>query len=345
MIPTTLIILNCLLMVLPNADGGVISGVVVNASTGKTPVAWAKVVLRVEHNGESSIHGDTLADDRGRFAFQNLPQGSAYWYIAGANRDGVHYPGPRVQLSANRLHLEVEVPVCDSITAPSPLVIHRQDVAMCFQSGLLSVTESMIVDNPSKRCYVGETSAEDGEPITMQLAIPSNFERTTFQQEFFGRRFVLLGDKLVTSVPWQPGRRELKFTYTLPIKEGVYRWERPLDLPCEQFSVSIENAKPEDVSCNLAAARSETPGELVYQSTGELMPKGRIVRVEMGRLPVPLMAYARWLALALLIFLFLNASGVIFIIRWRKRNARQICDNNPHKKALSSKKNRPKMRV
>ena len=183
---------------------------------------------------------------------------------------------------------------------------------MRFQSGALSVTESIIVDNPTRRCYVGARSQEGGEPITMQLSIPPNFERTTFQTEFFGRRFFLLGDKLATSIPWPPGQRELKFTYVLPIQQGFYLWQRPLDLPCEQLRVSIETAKAEDISCNLAAASSQTPDEAVYQSHGEILPKGHLIRVELGRLPVPFMAYARWLAVALLLISFCIGGGLIF---------------------------------
>lgn len=312
MIAKTLILLYCLLTAPQDAGGGSISGTVVNASSGKTPVGRAEVVLRAEIRGESVICGETISDEQGRFVFHDLPQGEEYWYLPGANRDGVHFPGPRLQLKAQRPYADVELSVCDSVSAPSPLVIRRQDISMRFQSGALSVTESIIIDNPSQRCYVGTAWQESGEPITLQLAIPSNFERTTFQKEFFGRRFILLGDKLATSIPWPPGQRELKFTYVLPIQQGVYLWERALDLPCEQLRISIETAKAEDISCNLARAFSETASEAVYQSHGEILPKGHIIRVELGHLPVPFMTYARWMAVTLLLVSFLVGGALTF---------------------------------
>jgi hypothetical protein len=183
---------------------------------------------------------------------------------------------------------------------------------MRFQSGALSVTESIIVDNPTRRCYVGARQQDGGEPITMQLSIPPNFERTTFQTEFFGRRFFRLGDKLATSVPWPPGQRELEFTYVLPVQQGYYLWQRPLDLPCEKLSILIDMPKVEDISCNLSSYLTSTPGKAVYQSRGATLPKGRVVRVELGRLPVPFMTYARWLAAALLLISFCIGGGLIF---------------------------------
>ncbi len=142
------------------------------------------------------------------------------------NHDGVHFPGPRLQLTTQRPSADVEISVYDTISAPCPLVICRQDIAMRFQPGTLSVTESIVVDNPTRRCYVGAHSPDGDEPITLQLSIPPNFERTTFQTEFFGRRFCLMGDKLATSIPWPPGQRELKFTYVLPAQQGFFLWQR-----------------------------------------------------------------------------------------------------------------------
>jgi hypothetical protein len=312
MIAKTMILLSCLLTAAPDAGGGTITGTVVNSSSGKTPASGAEVVLRAEIRGESVICGETVTDRQGRFVFHNLPQGEEYWYLPGANRDGVHFPGPHLQLTPQRPLADVELSVYDSISAPCPLVIRRQDISMRFQSGALSVNESIIVDNPTRRCYVGPRSQDGGEPITMQLSIPPNFERITFQTEFFGRRFFLLGDKLATSVPWPPGQRELEFTYVLPVQQGFYLWQRPLDLPCERLSVSIETPNAADISCNLAVASAPTPDKAVYQSRGSTLPKGHVVRIELGRLPVSFMAYARWLAAALLLISFCIGGSLIF---------------------------------
>jgi hypothetical protein len=321
-----LILLYCLLTADPDAGGGTVTGTVVNASSGKTPVSGAEVVLRAEIHGESMICGQTVTDRQGRFIFDNLPRCEQYFYLPGANRDGVHFSGPRLQLTPQIPLADVELSVFDSISAPCPLVFLRQDIYMRFRSGALSVTESIIVDNPTRRCYVGARSQDGGEPITMQLAIPPNFERTTFQMEFFGRRFFLLGDKLVTSVPWPPGQREIEFTYVMPVRQGYYLWQRPLDLPCEQLSLSIETPNVADISCNLAISSAPTPDKVVYQSHRTTLPKGHVVRIELSCLPVPFMTYARWLAAALLLVSFCIGGGLIFKQLYHSDNHRPRID-------------------
>jgi hypothetical protein len=329
MIGKTLILLYCLLTAGPAAGGGTITGMVANASTGKTPTCGVEVVLRAEVRGESVICGETVTDSQGRFVFRNLPQGDKYCYLPGANRDGVHFPGPRLQLTAQQPLADVELSVYDSITAPCPLVIRRQDISMRFRPGALSVTESIVVDNPTRRCYVGACSKDGGEPVTMQLSIPPKFERVTFQTEFFGRRFCLLGDILATSVPWPPGERELKFTYVLPVQQGYYLWQRPMDLPCEQLRVSIEAPDAKDISCNLAAESRSAPDMAVYQSSSGTLPKGHVVRVELGHLGIPFMIYARWLAAAFLIVSCCIGGGLIF---------KQLYAASKHRSAIDSHK-------
>jgi hypothetical protein len=178
----------------------------------------------------------------------------------------------------------------------------------------LYVTESILVNNPTTTCYVGRAGDEGSQPITLQLAIPSEFSRTTFHEEFYGRRFGIADGKLVTGIPWPPGQRELKFTYTVPTKSQSYRWQRPLDLPCDAFGVSIENAQPDEVACNLKHGPDEEAGTVTFNSDRGVLPAGHLVYAELGRLPVPLMAYARWLALAILGIL-VAGMGVILVRR------------------------------
>ncbi|MBC8870270.1 MAG: carboxypeptidase regulatory-like domain-containing protein, partial [Planctomycetes bacterium] len=216
-----------------HSDAGAISGIVVNASQGGVPAAHAEVVLRVQVDGQFVPAAETVADAQGRFHFPDLPADAGFVYLPGANRDDVHYPGKRLRLTAARPEVDVKLKVCDSIAHPCPLVIKRQDILIRPEPGALHVTESLLVSNPTRTTYVGQAKKEAAEPVTLQLSIPSDFDRTTFHKEFFGRRFSIAGGKLVTGVPWTPGEQELKFTYTLRNEEKYRLWQRPLDLPCD----------------------------------------------------------------------------------------------------------------
>jgi hypothetical protein len=158
----------------------------------------------------------------------------------------------------------------------------------------------MLIDNPSPACYVGQAAGKDTEPVTLQLAIPDSFERVTFASEFFGRRFALIGGKLVTGVPWPPGQRELTFSYLLPNAQRHYLWQRPLDLPSAAVRVSVRGDQLGQATCNLNHLPRQKDGEVVFEAGEGTLAAGYPLRVELGRLPVSLMTYAPWLALIVL---------------------------------------------
>ena len=299
------------------AADGVIRGTVVNTSTGKRLPCMTEVVLRVRSDGQFVPCRDMVSDADGRFQFDHLPAGSGLVYQVGANRHGVHYPGPRVPLTAERPAAMVELSVCDAVAGPNPLVIRRMEIDITPEPGVLRVTESLVVDNPSSTCFVGESSSPSAEPVTLRLNIPSDFERTTFDEEFLGRRFAIQDGGLVTGIPWPPGRREVKYTYTLKNAETFRCWDRPLDLPCHEVQLRVHASNPKEVSCNLPGRPEVSEGQIVFRSDAEVLPAGHRLRVELGHLPLPWITYAKWLALVLLAGLMLAATAIM--LRRRRR--------------------------
>lgn len=298
-----------------DAGGGVIRGLVVNASRGRDPCADTEVVLRVRLEGQFTPVAETVTNQQGKFVFADLPIGDEYLYLPGANHDDVHYPGPRVRLKANQAETAVRVEVCDSQTFPNPLIIRKFDIQMQTLPGALRVTESMVVENPTRITYVG---AGDGpEPVTLHLAIPSDFERTTFHEEFYGRQFSMDDGKLVTSIPWTPGSRHVKFTYTIRNEDKHRIWLRPVDLPCESVRVQIDHHNATEVFCDLPRSHQTDDGQWVFESDGEKLDQGHVLRVQMGQLPLTWMAYARWSALGLLTVLVGAVCAVVIPKRQR----------------------------
>ena len=154
--------------------------------------------------------------------------GDGVVYQAGATRHGIFYPGPRIRLTDLQPIARTELSVCDAVAGPNPLVLKKMDVTIRPETGLLKVTESLLLENPSHTCYVGEAAHDGADPVTLELSIPPDFERTTFDLEFFGRRFAVVNNKLVTSVPWPPGERELRYTYVLRNTQEVIAVEAAL---------------------------------------------------------------------------------------------------------------------
>ena len=288
----------------PPPRDGMIEGVVVQA-TDHSPVPNAEVVLRAKVDGQLLPVAETSADAQGRFRFVQLPVDGTNVYLPGANRGGIHYPGPSVILSSLRRQAEVTLAVYDAITYPNPLVVRQHTITLCPEPGVLRVTESMLIDNPSAACYVGQAAGEDVEPVTLQLAIPADFAQITFANEFFGRRFSMIGGKLVTGVPWPPGQRELTFSYVLANTQRNYAWQRPLDLPSTKVRVVVSCNRPGRVTSDLNGTQQKEEGEIAFESGRNALAAGYLLCVDLEQMPVTLMTYAPWVATATLAGLLL----------------------------------------
>jgi hypothetical protein len=320
----------------PLREDGEISGVVLNATQDGAPAGDVDIVLRATADGRFAPVAQTKADAQGRFRFEKLPVGGDFLYVPGANRGGIHYPGPRVRLTAYQSQARVELQIHETQSHPNPLVAKQHVIRIQPEPGALRVTESILVDNPTTKTYVGRETSSEAEPVTLSLAVPPNFDRTTFHKEFFGRRFSFSGQKLVTGIPWTPGEKELTFTYVVPNEMRHVQWQRPLDLPCSDVQVYVTGERPEEVRCNLGkAGEGQTVGELMFASRGPLEP-GHVIRVEFGSAPVPWFAYARWAAAALLVGLV----AVTGLVTLRRRNRETQPAAPPPAKRTSSQPGR-----
>ena len=96
---TLLLLTVSMLAANPPVGDGVIEGTVVRAID-QAPVPGAEVVLRAKIGGQLLAVAETTADAQGRFRFEHLPVDGNCVYLPGANRDGIHYPGPSVRLSS-----------------------------------------------------------------------------------------------------------------------------------------------------------------------------------------------------------------------------------------------------
>ncbi len=294
---------------------GAIRGIVVNASQNNSPVPGTEVALRVNVDGQFVLAAETLSDAQGRFEFPDIPADPSYIYLAGASWQTVHYPGPRVRLTSEQREAEIELAVHDAVESPCPLVVRSHSIVIETEAELLRITETMQIDNPSLMTYVGTPSKAGGRAATLWLSIPTNFTRTTFHKEFFGRNFAVIDGRPVTDIPWTPGSRELKFTYTIPHDVASLVWRRTLDLPTAIVHVDVLTDDAEAVRANGMPDSSDAGSA---QFVAHDLPAGHVLEIALADRPTPLATQAKWAALGLLIVIILST----IIHQWLRHNTR-----------------------
>ncbi len=296
--------------------GGTIQGVVVNGTRGNEPLADVTVTLCAGPDAVLTPIAETRSDIYGKFVFEDLPLDSSITYLPGAARDGVYYPGDRTRFGLNKRFVQAEIVAFDAVESPSPLVADKYDIEINIRRNLMEVSETLVVTNPSHTTYVGE-QIEDKPRATLQLSIPPNFDRVTFESEFYGRRFRIVDHKPVTDIPWPPGRRELKFAYHVPLDESSGMLRRSLDLPCGDVRIRVRGENAKQVSCSLPRSAALVD-HLEFATNEKHLPTGSTIELQIGKLPIPWMRYARWSSIGVLCLLTV---GTITIHRQRDRRA------------------------
>lgn len=318
----------------PSEPVGIVQGVVVDGSQQGKPLEHIKVLLRAGADGPLIPVAETETDRYGRFVFEQVPTDPEIVYLPGANRGGVHYPGRRVRLNADNRVVRQKIVAFDAVASPSPLVAKRHDLDITVESQALKITETILISNPTQTTYVGKSTGPDRPPVTFWLSIPEDFDRVTFDKEFFGRRFLVVDHRPVTDIPWTPGEKEMRFTYHVPLAESEGRFRRSLDVPTSRIHVRVHGAGAKQVTCNLPPAQA-AQGEVDFASDGERLTEPFALDLEFGALPIPWMQYARWGALGMLIAL---VATTVVVYRLRRRRGESLPE--PKKRPQSSSRRR-----
>jgi hypothetical protein len=301
---------------------GEISGTAVNGSIDGAPLAGAEVVLRASQNGAFVPVAVTTTDSQGLFRFANLPADESVIYLAGVNRAGIHYPGPRVRFVPGRYTARVKLIAYDTVESPSPLVVRRHEISLLCGEGYLEVTEKLLVENPRPATYVGQ-SRDDHPPVTLRLSLPEGVEKVTFEREFHGRNFRFQTGQLITELPWQPGSRELTIIYRVPVEQRYSVFTRVLDQPTDHVAVRVVGKSESEVACNIPLAGSPSGRETVFEHDGKTLAAGYEISVRLGAMPLRFETYARWLAVAALVALVAGSVVVAGVRRLRSAALRE----------------------
>lgn len=259
---------------------GTLQGRVVRAGAA---VPNAAVELHRVSTDTSGILQTGTADAAGRFAFTLPPAdtGGFTVFFATAMVDGVRYFGPA--LHPGEAGTSYEVAVYDTTSARGALdalrVGRRDVIVIAGQRGGWEVAEVVRVENPTGKTVVGA----GGSPV-FGMTVPEG--ATDFQTEEPGvsesvgvekpRDLVLMGGRVLATVPLTPGGRDFFFRYRLPAKTGTL--SLPLSQRTDTLSVYVRQPAPDVRVDGLPAGEPFTAeGEQFLRYTGTALAPGATI--------------------------------------------------------------------
>lgn len=253
---------------------------------GGAPVPNVPVELHRVATDTSGMIATGTADGEGRFRFTLPKVDSAAGFnvfFATAMVDGVRYFGPALHPGAAGTSYVVAVyDTTSARPALDSLRVGRRDViVVAGQRGGWEIAEVVRVENPTGKTVVGA----GGSPV-FGIAMPAG--ATDFQTEEPGvsesagaekpRDLVLMGDRVLATVPLTPGGRDFFFRYRLPAKTGTLAL--PLSQRTDTLAVYVRQPAPDVEVTGLPKGEPfSAEGEDFLRYTGTALQPGATVRL------------------------------------------------------------------
>jgi hypothetical protein len=239
----------CVLLASPlRADGtGILIGTVINGTAGGGSTEGVEVTLRSFQGQEEREQRTTATDADGAFRFEGLETGEDWVYLVRVPYEGVSYSGGLLSFAEGQAELSAEVPVYETTTENSSIVVERAHIFVTSLEDRLTMTELYVFRNPTDRTYVG-TDTVDGRRYTARILLPQGGYDLALDDGSLGGRFLSIDGGFVDTEPQWPGTTQVLFSYAVDCAVGWCDLSRPvthlttnLNLLVEDVGATIES--------------------------------------------------------------------------------------------------------
>jgi hypothetical protein len=211
------------------AERGVITGRVINETTGK-PAAGAEVTLAAaDEDGSGRVQRSVTTGKDGTYRFDGLPSGTSWLYIVDARFDGGLFPGSPFRFPpGERPLLETSLRVWNTTTDPNSIIIARDAMFVLpsddSEENSVGVIESVTVLNQTDFAYIGRgmTDGSAGE-TTFGFGLPAGAGDVRVENASFDVPELVetdFGFGITVALP--PDETDFTYSYRVPADALTY---------------------------------------------------------------------------------------------------------------------------
>lgn len=260
---------------------GVISGTVINKTTGK-PLVDATVLLGIFDQTSQLEQRTAKTDAAGFYKFDQLPTDSTLQYAVRADYLNVPYSSEFVSLGQAGDAADLPISVYETTDDASGIRADQVHYIMEFDGGRVLVAELIVLSLDGDRTYVG-----DGNHV-LQFPLPEGVQDLSFNDGQLGDRYLQGNSGFVDRLPLPPGQasRQILFRYALPYSGSSIDLVRSLPYPAAAVNALIADVGQKVASQDLVdGGRRETQNGAYLMFSAANVPANKPVRLSMTGLP------------------------------------------------------------
>jgi hypothetical protein len=261
----------------PVAGSGVITGTVVNGTTGQ-PVPDLPVLLGIMDGSTVVEERSATTDAEGVYRFEGLSTEPGLVYVARAEYPaGIPYSSAVASFSADQPTLHLPIEVFDTTTDGSAIWAERVHFIVEFAAGRALIAEMVVFSLGGNRTYIG-----DGTGV-LRFTLPAGAQEVVISDDEGSGRYRHTNGGFVDTWPLPPGQfvRQILFRYALPYSGDTLQLDRTLAYPIRNINVLISD--PGGGSAQ-GPTLKVTSGQLMDEGVRQT-PSGRFISLVGQNLP------------------------------------------------------------
>jgi hypothetical protein len=255
---------------------GTISGQVVNGTAGGGSVAGIEVSLIPFVNGVAGETRTTLADDEGKFQFDNAAIDNEYLVSTKYMDVNYYYP---VAFETGTTAAYVEVNVCDATDSDEAIRVEQAHTIINEEEKDLLVTQILVLVNDGDKTYVGTNGV-------LVFTLPQGATGFQALQEQAPDFEFLDNNRVTYLVPFPPGERQVVYSYTLPVPSyNGLTVPLQVDYPTDVLDLMVAGEGIEVAATQLAPADPVVTGtgERYIHFHGENIPPSTMINLNLSK--------------------------------------------------------------
>lgn len=203
------------------ARSGTLAIQAVHGSKGSFAIAGSDVEVDVVLGSRVVKHVALKMDDRGVVMLGDVPLGDGFRPVARIKYSGVTYQEIGPVMDASSPSARMAVTVYDTTDEQPPWRVSMRHVMATPSANGFDVAETLVVENPSDRTWLGKEAGRDQKRAVVEIEIPERAQAVQLDSGFHGWCCTqLAGKRMTVQMPLMPGQTTFRYSYRLPVVAG-----------------------------------------------------------------------------------------------------------------------------
>ena len=223
------------------AENGVITGTVINETTGR-PAAGTEVRLSAaDQDGSGRITRTITTGRDGSYRFANLPAGEDWLYVVDATFDDGVFPGSPFSFPPDAgARLDTTLKVWNTTSDPAAILVARDAMFVLPTENAVDVVHSVSVVNQTDLAYIGRGGMAGRGSTTLGFGLPSGAINVGMRDASLDVPELTptdFGFGITVAIP--PGEARFTYTYRVPADGPTYVLSKTALYPTAELLVFV----------------------------------------------------------------------------------------------------------